>query len=142
MQHLRADDGGYWTGYVFADEAVWPVEQTTYTAAAVVLAVDALSVTTPGSDIFRGSTLPPDLPEIGLECGCAEQLATASDRVAGVAVDAGQHPHRAEHLGLLEAAAERPQVDPVRRLPAVRGVGEHVVDDQRAAARTQRPKPV
>jgi hypothetical protein len=70
MQHLRADDGGYWTGYVYPDDAVWPVEQTTYTAAAVVLAVDALSDTTPGADIFRGTTLPRDLAPIGLECGC------------------------------------------------------------------------
>jgi MMP endo-(1,4)-3-O-methyl-alpha-D-mannosidase len=70
MQHLRADDGGYWTGYVFTDDALWPVEQTTYTAASVILAVDALSGSTPGSDIFRDSTLPVDLAPIGLECGC------------------------------------------------------------------------
>ncbi len=78
MQHLRADDGGYWTGYVFADEAIWPAEHTTYTAAAVVLAVDALSMTTPGSDVFRGSSLPPDFPEIGLECGCQPTGSPAS----------------------------------------------------------------
>jgi hypothetical protein len=73
MQHLRLDDGRYWTGYVYPDDAHWPVEQTTYTAAAVILAVDALSGTTPGSDIFRGSTLPTGFPEIGLECGCRSQ---------------------------------------------------------------------
>lgn len=71
MQHLRSDDGKYWTGYVYPDDVNWPVEHTTYTAAAVILAVDALSVTTPGSDIFRASTLPSGFPEIGLECGCA-----------------------------------------------------------------------
>jgi hypothetical protein len=70
MQHLRADDGGYWTGYVYPDDAVWPRERTTYTAAAVILAVDALSGTTPGSGIFRGAGLPGDFPELGLECGC------------------------------------------------------------------------
>ena len=80
MQHLRAEDGGYWTGYVFEDAAIWPEEQTTYTAAAVILAVDALSVTTPGSDIFRGSSLPLAHPEIGLECGCED--ATARQRVS------------------------------------------------------------
>jgi hypothetical protein len=80
MQHLRHDDGGYWTGYVYPDETIWPAEQTTWTAGAVILAVDALSMTTSGSDIFRGSTLPADFPEIGLECGCA-----SADRVAGVA---------------------------------------------------------
>jgi hypothetical protein len=72
MQHLRDDSGGYWTGYVWPDEAVWPEEQTTYTAAAVVLAVDALSTTTAGSDVFRGTSLPTRLPAIGLECGCAD----------------------------------------------------------------------
>ncbi|MGZ4457356.1 MAG: prenyltransferase [Nocardioides sp.] len=72
MQHLRHDDGGYWTGYVYPDEALWPEEQTTYTAAAVVLAVDALSQTTPGADIFRGTTLPSGFAEIGLECGCQD----------------------------------------------------------------------
>jgi hypothetical protein len=72
MQHLRHDDGSYWTGYVYPDDLRWPREQTTYTAAAVVLAVDALSVTTPGSGIFRGDTLPTEFAEIGLECGCAD----------------------------------------------------------------------
>ena len=70
MQHLRTRTGGYWTGYVWPDEAVWPQEETTYTAAAVVLAVDALSATTAGSEIFRGTTLSTEPPEIGLECGC------------------------------------------------------------------------
>jgi hypothetical protein len=72
MQHLRAEDGGYWTGYVYPDDALWPEEQTTYTAAAVLLAVDALSDTTPGADIFRGATLPTSFAELGLECGCGE----------------------------------------------------------------------
>jgi hypothetical protein len=52
MQHLRADDGSYWTGYVFADDARWPVERTTWTAAAVVLAADALAGATGGSRLF------------------------------------------------------------------------------------------
>ncbi len=70
MQHLRDADGSYWTGYVFADDARWPVECSSWTAAAVVLAVDALSATTPGSDIFRGRGVPASFTEIGLECGC------------------------------------------------------------------------
>jgi hypothetical protein len=72
IQHTRHDDGSYWTGYVLPDDVYWPVEQTTYTAAAVILAVDALSHTTPGSAIFRGTTLPADFEEIALECGCSE----------------------------------------------------------------------
>jgi hypothetical protein len=71
MQHLREDDGRYWTGYVFPDEVHWPGEHTTYTAAAVVLAADELSRTTPGSGIMRGDTLAPPFDEIALECGCS-----------------------------------------------------------------------
>ena len=88
MQHLRTDEGSYWTGYVFPDDVNWPHEQTTYTAAAVVLAVDALSEGTPGADIMRGTTLAPDFAELGLECGCrsdedsGERLAGASRRTS------------------------------------------------------------
>ena len=52
MQHLRHDDGSYWTGLVFADGVRWPVERTTWTAAAVLLAADALSGATPASGLF------------------------------------------------------------------------------------------
>jgi hypothetical protein len=74
MQHLRACDGSYWTGYVYPDRLNWPVEHTTYTAAAVVLAVDALSHSTPGGDIFRGASLPNGFAGIALECGCEPAL--------------------------------------------------------------------
>ncbi|YAL83103.1 prenyltransferase [Dermacoccaceae bacterium W4C1] len=54
IQQMRDEStGGYWTGYVVDDDAVWPVEQTTWTAAAVLLALDAVTDTTPGAGIFR-----------------------------------------------------------------------------------------
>ncbi|MGY1806803.1 prenyltransferase [Blastococcus sp. SYSU D00669] len=62
MQHLRADDGSYWTGYVYPDDARWPVERTTWTAAAVVLAADALTGAGGGSRLF---TDPGALPAPG-----------------------------------------------------------------------------
>jgi hypothetical protein len=52
MQHLRAADGSYWTGLVYADDARWPVERTTWTAAAVVLAADAVAGTGPAATLF------------------------------------------------------------------------------------------
>jgi hypothetical protein len=52
MQHLRHDDGSYWTGLVYADDARWPVERTTWTAAAVVLAADALAGASGGARLF------------------------------------------------------------------------------------------
>ena len=89
MQHLRTEDGRYWTGWVYGDEAPatepvnvnWPPEWTTYTAAAVLLAVDALGEThghaTPGSGIMRGTSLAPHFSEIGLECGCVDEPVSA-----------------------------------------------------------------
>ncbi|WP_051080255.1 prenyltransferase [Demetria terragena] len=54
IQYMRdPDTGGYWTGHVVDDDAFWPVEQTTWTAAAVVLAYDALTNSTGGAGIFR-----------------------------------------------------------------------------------------
>ncbi|WP_116247771.1 prenyltransferase [Nocardiopsis sp. FIRDI 009] len=53
VQHLRdADDGVYWTGYQFAEDVRWPVERSTWTSAAVILAVDALTGATDGSRVF------------------------------------------------------------------------------------------
>jgi len=55
MQHLRDDDGSYWTGLVFDEGVRWPVERTTWTAAAVVLAVDAIAGVHPRSAIFAAA---------------------------------------------------------------------------------------
>lgn len=76
VQHLRADDGSYWTGYVPDDEAIWPLERTTWTAAAVVLAADALSRTTPGSGIFRDAGNGAGTAGCGCDdCGCGDEPA-------------------------------------------------------------------
>ena len=70
MHHLREDDGSYWTGLVYADGKRWPVERTTWTGAAMILAADALSQTTPANGIFRGTDLPRGL-EGEYDCACA-----------------------------------------------------------------------
>jgi hypothetical protein len=77
VQHLRDPGGGYWTGYVYPDDVIWPAEHTTYTAAAVLLAHDALTDTTPGADLARGTTLVADPEPLALECGCASADALA-----------------------------------------------------------------
>jgi hypothetical protein len=71
MQHLRHEDGSYWTGFVYHDDARWPVERTTWTAGAVVLAADALSASTPASGLFRD---PAALPGTTAAVGPAEYL--------------------------------------------------------------------
>ncbi len=57
MQHLREDDGSYWTGLEYESQVRWPDERTTWTAATVLLAHDALHRVTPGSGLFRGEGL-------------------------------------------------------------------------------------
>ncbi|MDN5758391.1 MAG: prenyltransferase [Tomitella sp.] len=52
MQHLRDPDGSYWTGLVFADGKRWPVEVSSWTSAAVLLAADAIADATGGATLF------------------------------------------------------------------------------------------
>lgn len=67
IQHLRAEDGMYWTGYVFEDKAVWPEERTTWTAGSLLLAVAALGGDEATTAVFGGERLPS-----GLEPDCCE----------------------------------------------------------------------
>jgi hypothetical protein len=69
MHHLRENDGSYWTGLVYSDAKRWPVERTTWTAAAVILAADTLSDATAASGLFRGDALPTGL-EGDYDCEC------------------------------------------------------------------------
>jgi hypothetical protein len=75
IQFLREEDGSYWTGWQFVDQRHFPGDRSTYTAAAVILAADALSGTTPGSRIFKeiaGRPLGPSATAADpVACGCA-----------------------------------------------------------------------
>ena len=54
IQSLRDEQtGGYWTGRNVVNDQVWPVEQTSWTAAAMVLAADALVGATGGATLWR-----------------------------------------------------------------------------------------
>ncbi len=57
VQHLRHDDGSYWTGLVFDEGVNWPAECSAWTAAAMVLANDALAGGTTRA-LFVGDGLP------------------------------------------------------------------------------------
>ena len=52
LHQFRDDDGSYWTGYVYPDEALWPIEKPTWTAGAVLLAADALASRTAAAQLF------------------------------------------------------------------------------------------
>jgi hypothetical protein len=73
MQHLRHHDGSYWTGYQFANDRHFPGDRSTYTAAAVILAADALAGASPGARIFKeiaGIPLGPSEAADPVACGC------------------------------------------------------------------------
>lgn len=54
LARFQHDDGSWWTGFVTRDQALWPDERPTWTAAAVLLAADALYELTPGCKLFPG----------------------------------------------------------------------------------------
>ncbi len=60
--HLRDADGMYWTGYVYADLAIWPEEKTSWTAGAMLLALAVLGGEPATRTVFGGGTLPKTLP--------------------------------------------------------------------------------
>ena len=62
VRHLRAEDGLYWTGYVFEDDAIWPEELTSWTAGSLLLAVAALGGDEATVRVFGGTGLPRGLP--------------------------------------------------------------------------------
>jgi MMP endo-(1,4)-3-O-methyl-alpha-D-mannosidase len=66
LHQFKDDDGSYWTGYVFRDKALWPLEKPTWTAGAVMLAADALSNYTSAAHLFREeATLQPSIESTG-----------------------------------------------------------------------------
>jgi hypothetical protein len=50
---FRKEHGGYWTGKTWPENVHWPLEDNTWTAAAVLLANDALGRKTVTSELFR-----------------------------------------------------------------------------------------
>ncbi len=55
LKDKKYDDGSYWMGVTFPDSVIWPEEKTSWTAAAVLLAYDALNELTPASCLFSHS---------------------------------------------------------------------------------------
>ena len=71
----RRDDGAYWTGIAYPDRVTFPDRETTsYTAAAIILAADALTSSSGASGVFRHGELEPplDLPEPGCPLALAD----------------------------------------------------------------------
>lgn len=58
LHELRDEKGVYWTGYAFVEDELWPLEQPTWTAGAVLLAADALDGLTPAAQLFTRTSEP------------------------------------------------------------------------------------
>ena len=57
LPQWQAENGGWWTGYQFHEQVLWPLEQPTWTAGAVLLAVDILAQQTAASALFLSNDL-------------------------------------------------------------------------------------
>jgi hypothetical protein len=79
IQFLRAEDGSYWTGWQLRNRKHYPYEQSSYTAAAIVLAADVLgaNAATPAARIFAAAAAGPEIWQPGdpAACGCAGRAA-------------------------------------------------------------------
>ncbi|HEY5438230.1 MAG TPA: hypothetical protein VIJ99_04975, partial [Acidimicrobiales bacterium] len=65
----RRDDGAYWTGIAYPSGVTFPDRETSsYTSAAIILAVDALTSSSNAASLFRHDALP--LPLDLAEPGC------------------------------------------------------------------------
>jgi hypothetical protein len=93
IQFLRAEDGSYWTGWQFENGKHFPNEQSTWTAAAIVLAADVLAsgaafeAVEPGAghteaaSIFRDAGAPPAVWQATdpAACGCPPEAGCLAD---------------------------------------------------------------
>ena len=57
LHQWLTEDGGFWTGYQFDWNIHWPEEKPTWTAAAIILAADALTEHTPAAKLFTSVSL-------------------------------------------------------------------------------------
>jgi hypothetical protein len=100
VQHLRDESGAYWTGWQFVNRKHFPAERSSWTAAAVILAADALAQASGGADLFHmaGSAPVRGLPaaaEWAAGCGCAEVAHYPGQRSADAVTGPLKHPQRA-----------------------------------------------
>jgi hypothetical protein len=72
---LAAENGGYWMGWQFAENVIWPQERPSWTAGALVLACDALEGLSPGSNLLIHNSL----AELPVRAGGAELRVSRPD---------------------------------------------------------------
>ena len=58
LKPLAADTGGYWMGWQFEENVIWPLERPSWTSGALILAMDALEGLSPGSNLLITNSIP------------------------------------------------------------------------------------
>ncbi len=62
-QWRDGSDGGYWTGYQYVEDVIWPEEKTAWTAGAILLAADAITEHTPAAKLFLENRVLPEFED-------------------------------------------------------------------------------
>ncbi|MEL7029550.1 MAG: prenyltransferase [Pseudomonadota bacterium] len=71
QDRCRDADGAYWMGWQFRNKVFWPVDKPSWTAAAIILAADALYGFSSASGIFLNWDVSPALPRQAAAVGRA-----------------------------------------------------------------------
>ena len=74
-------DGGFWTGYNFKNRNIWPLEKTSWTAGAFILAADAIYNITPASGILTSTSSALEFIQEPLGGTGSEQYTMAENKV-------------------------------------------------------------
>jgi hypothetical protein len=98
VQWQRHSDGSYWTGWQFVNGNHFPNERSSWTAAAVILATDALHGFSRGAGIFR------DLPSASAVTGAIAPAGTGAGAAGKAAETAEAAAHGAGRSGIPDQA--------------------------------------
>jgi hypothetical protein len=79
LHQWRTSDGSYWTGYQLVEDLLWPDEKPTWTAAAILLAADALTGHTAASRLFTEVRVPARDEAAAMVAGSTRQRRVKAD---------------------------------------------------------------
>jgi hypothetical protein len=82
IQRLRDPSGAYWTGWQYVNGKHYPNEQSSYTAAAMVLAADTMCGATHAASLFRTVAADPGTVSAPGDGACGCEPAAADQPVA------------------------------------------------------------
>lgn len=82
IQMLRDPSGAYWTGWQYMNQKHYPNEQSSYTAAAMILAADTMCGATDASSLFRTIAADPATVSSSGDAACGCEPVTSDHEAA------------------------------------------------------------